>query len=48
MDDAEICDSLKSKANKHNLRLVYWMLGNIHPSKRSTLKAINLLAIANA
>lgn len=47
-DDAEICDALKSKANKNTLRLFYWMLANIFPEKRATLRAINLLAIANA
>lgn len=48
IDDVEVCDALKSKANKHNQRLMYWVLGNIHPAKRSTLKAINLLAIVKA
>jgi len=48
VDDAEVCDPLKSKANYHNLRLFYWVLGNIHPEKRSTLKAINLLAIVKS
>lgn len=48
IDDAEVCDALKSKANKHNLRLMYWMLGNIYPELRSKLKAINILAIVKA
>ncbi|XP_034236312.1 uncharacterized protein LOC117642339 [Thrips palmi] len=48
MDDADPCDALKSKANKNNLRLAYWVLGNIYPHLRSSLKAINLLAIAKA
>lgn len=48
VDDAEVCDPLKSKAGQHSLRLFYWVLGNIHPSKRSTLKAINLLAIVKS
>lgn len=48
MDDAEPCDPLKSKANKNNLRLVYWTIGNIHPDYRSSLKAINLLAVTKA
>lgn len=48
VDDAEVCDPLKSHANKHSLRLFYWLLGNIHPEKRSTLKAINLMAIVKS
>ena len=48
VDDADPCDALKSKAGVNNLRLFYWTLGNIHPDKRSTLRAINLLAIALA
>ena len=31
VDDAEVCDPLKSHAGRHNLRLFYWLLGNIHP-----------------
>ncbi|XP_034250241.1 uncharacterized protein LOC117650753 [Thrips palmi] len=45
VDDVEPCHALKSKTGKHNVRMFYWILGNIHPDKRSSLKAINLLAI---
>ncbi|XP_034255471.1 uncharacterized protein LOC117653726 [Thrips palmi] len=46
VDDVEFADPCKSKTKKHKLRLFYWTLGNIYPELRSSLKSINLLAIA--
>jgi len=46
VDDVEFADPCKSKTKKHKLRMYYWTLGNIYPELRSSLKAINLLAIA--
>ncbi|KAK3929829.1 Queuine tRNA-ribosyltransferase [Frankliniella fusca] len=48
VDDVDPCDALKSKSGNQNLRLFYWVLANIPPEKRSTLKAVNLLAIVKS
>lgn len=45
-DDVEIANPLGSKCKVHKLGLFYWTLGNIYSEYRSTLKAINLLAVA--
>jgi hypothetical protein len=44
-DDVEVCNPLGSRAKKHKLALFYYSLGNISPVHRSTMKAIQLLAI---
>jgi hypothetical protein len=47
-DDVEFADPCKSKALRHKLRLYYWTLGNIYPELRSSLEAINLLAVVKS
>ena len=47
-DELEVCNPLGSHVKKHKLRLVFFFLGNIHPKLRSSLKAINLVAVANS
>ncbi|KAK3928886.1 Protein fem-1-like protein A [Frankliniella fusca] len=47
-DDVDPCDGLKSKKGINNLRFYYWLLINIHPDKRATLRAVNVIAIVKA
>lgn len=45
-DELEVCNPLGSHIKKHKLGL-FFCLGNIHPKIRSSLKAINLMAVAS-
>ena len=45
-DDVEVCNPLGSYTKKHKLSCLFFSLGNICPRKRSTLKAIYLVAVA--
>ena len=47
-DELEVCNPLGSHVKKHKLGLVFFSLGNIHPKLRSSLKAINLVAVASS
>ena len=47
-DDIEIVNPIGSHVKKHKLSMFYWSLANIHPSCRSKLSAINLLAVAKS
>ncbi|XP_046852978.1 uncharacterized protein LOC124446190 [Xenia sp. Carnegie-2017] len=41
-DDFEVANPLGAKATVHKLGGFYWILGNIHPKYRSSLKMLNL------
>lgn len=43
-DEVEICNPLGSYRGVHKLALFYFVLGNLHPKLRSTLKSIQLIA----
>ncbi|XP_028412421.1 uncharacterized protein LOC114535241 [Dendronephthya gigantea] len=45
-DEIEVVNPLGSKTSKHKLGCFYWILGNISPQYRSTMRAIQLFAIA--
>ncbi|XP_051158553.1 uncharacterized protein LOC127279936 [Leptopilina boulardi] len=48
-DEAQMCNPIGSKAGpKHNLGMIYWTLGNIHPMYRSNLKFMNLAGIVKS
>ncbi|XP_028407455.1 uncharacterized protein LOC114530067 [Dendronephthya gigantea] len=44
-DDLETCNPLGSRATKHKLGAFYYTLGNIRPTYRSSIKAIQLLCL---
>ena len=45
-DELEVVNPIGSYISKHKLGCMFFMLGNIRPRYRSTLKAINLVAVA--
>ena len=45
-DELEVANPIGSYVSKHKLGCLFFMLGNIRPKYRSTLKAINLVAVA--
>ena len=45
-DELEVCNPLGTHTKKHKLGIVLFMLGNIPPKYRSTLKSMNLIACA--
>jgi hypothetical protein len=45
-DELEVCNPLGSNTKKHKIGVFYYTLAKIKPGKRSTLKAIQLVAIA--
>ena len=45
-DELEVVNPIGSYVSKHKLGCMFFMLGNIRPQYRSTLKAINLVAVA--
>ena len=47
-DELEVCNPLGSHIKKHKLGLVFFSLGNIQPKLRSSLRAINLVAVASS
>ena len=44
-DGVELANPLGSKTKKHHISLLYFMIANIHPAKRSAYQAINLVAV---
>ncbi len=46
-DEVELCNPLGSHVKKHKLGIVFFILGNIHPKYRSSLRAINLALLRN-
>uniref|UniRef100_A0A1X7T9Z5 Uncharacterized protein n=1 Tax=Amphimedon queenslandica TaxID=400682 RepID=A0A1X7T9Z5_AMPQE len=44
-DDLEICNPIGSRAKKHKIGVFYYILGNIPPKWRSSLKVIQLVTI---
>ena len=44
-DELEVVNPIGSYVSKHKLGCLFFMLGNIRPRYRSTLKAINLVAV---
>ena len=47
-DELEVCNPLGSHVKTHKLGLFYYMLGNIEPQYRSSLRCINLLAVTTS
>lgn len=47
-DEIELCNPLGSNTKVHKLGCVFFTLGNFHPSYRSWLKSIFLIAVASA
>ena len=47
-DELEVCNPLGSHVKVHKLGLFYYMLGNIEPQYRSSLRCINLLAVTTS
>lgn len=47
-DEVETCNPLGSSSGKYKLGCVFFTLGNIRPSLRSSLKSIFLLAVAKS
>jgi hypothetical protein len=45
IDEIQLANSLGSKTKRNKLCMIYWCLGNLPPHLRSTLKAVNLLAV---
>ena len=45
-DDLELCNPLGTHVKKHKLSVVLYILANIHPKYRSSLRSINLLIAA--
>lgn len=45
-DELEVVNPIGSYVSKHKLGCMFFILGNIRPRYRSTLKAINLVAVA--
>lgn len=48
MDDVELANPLGSKKEKHKVSIFYWMLLNIPPQFRSSLKNIQLLGMVSS
>ena len=46
-DEIELCNPLGSSVKKHKLGCLFFTIGNFHPSFRSRLKSIFLVAIAS-
>jgi hypothetical protein len=44
-DDVEVCNPIGSRAKKHKLGIFYYVLGNLSPKLRSSLKVIQLTTI---
>ena len=45
-DELEVCNPLGMHIKRHKLGIVFFTLGNVRPEYRSSLKAINLVAVA--
>ncbi|KZR96095.1 Uncharacterized protein APZ42_009764, partial [Daphnia magna] len=48
MDEVELSNPLGSKKGKHKVSVFYWVLMNLPPSFRSSLRSIQLLGIVNS
>lgn len=48
MDEVELSNPLGSKKGKHKVSVFYWVLMNLPPSFRSSLRCIQLLGIVNS
>lgn len=48
VDDFEVCNPLGTSRKKHKITAVYWVLANIPPQFRATLKSIYLAVLCKA
>ena len=48
MDDVELANPLGSKKGKHKVSVFYWILMNLPPRFRSSLRSIQLLGIVSS
>ncbi|XP_056450915.1 uncharacterized protein LOC130386152 isoform X1 [Gadus chalcogrammus] len=48
IDDFEVCNPLGTSRKKHKITAVYWVLANIPPQFRATLKSIYLAVLCKA
>lgn len=48
MDEIDLANSLGSKKGKHKVSIFYWILLNLTPIFRSSLKSIMLLGVVNS
>lgn len=48
VDEFEVCNPLGTSKKKHKITAVYWVLANLPPALRSSLKAINLAVLCKA